>query len=284
MSNVRFASNEIDDFEQGGLYPGGSGVIKEIYYTLWDYDGKQPKDSALAVYCKFQPTDGSNENKLVNIYWSVGDASAFAPDPEGGRLVILKAREKQSDNSNWAVVLKALANTCGLEKGKLSTEKGIRALELSEMTFTRQDQKEREGLPEKQAEGEKKKNKSTMLVPTRAKFPWEKGSRAAASAPSAKPAASTSTATPAASNGSGTVTTDLSLLIKEIVIESGGSIEYKNLVKELLGRLADVDRTIRTRTIKDAKDPAKIAALAEENGWTFDGKDTDGKLSGELIL
>jgi hypothetical protein len=236
---------------------------------------------------KFQPTDGSNEGKPVLNYWSAGDPSSFAPDPEGGRLVILKAREKQSDNSNWAIVLKALANTCGLEKGKLSTEKGIRVLERSEMTFTRQDQKERDGLPEQTAapaEG-RKPNKKTMLVPTRAKFPWEKGNRAATktTAPAATAAAQATTTT-TNGNGSNETTTDLSLLIKEIVTASGGSILYKDLGKELLGKLADVDRSIRTGLIKDAKDPVKIAALAEENGWTFDGKETDGKLSGEIVL
>lgn len=271
MSNVRFASNEFDDFEEGGgLYPGGSGVIEEIRYTLWDYDGKQPKDSAVAVYCKFQPTDGSNEGKPEEIYWSAGDASSFAPDPTGGHLVILKTRDKQSGSSNWAHVLKAFKDNCGLEKGKLSGSEGILALARTECTFTRIDQPSRQGL--KQDDTKEKKFKPTFLVPTKARFPWEKG--AGKSQAAAKPATTAATAAPAASpstNGTGAL--DLSLIIKEVVEAAGGSIEFAALPKELLGKLSDVDRTQRTALIKEAKDVAKITALAQENGWTFDGKE-----------
>lgn len=279
MSNVRFVSNEVDDFEQGGLYPGGSGIIEAIKYTLWDYDGTQPKDSAVAVHCKFQPTDGSNEGKPVDIYWSAGNAADFAPDPTGGHLVVLKTRDKQSDNSNWAHALKRFRDNCGLEKGKLSGPTGILALERTEMTVARIDQPTREGLNEdKPADPNKKGNfKKTFLVPTKARFPWEKGAgKSAVAATTAKaPAATTTTATtPAAqTNGAGAGSLDLSILIRDIVTEAGGSIEFAVIPKTLLGKLADVDRTARTALIKDAKDVAKITALAEENGWTFDGKE-----------
>lgn len=276
--NVQYVSNEIEDFEQGGgLYPGGTGIIEELKYTLWDYDGKQPKDSALAVYMKFQPTDGSNEGKPVEQYWSAGDAASFSPDPTGGFLVPLKLRVAQSDNSNWAEILKAFRDNCGLEPGKLSShdkgKEGIRALERTEATFSRKDQKEREGLPERAPTGAApKKFKATILVPTKAKFPWEKGAGRAAAA---KPTTGTATTTtpPAASNGASTTTPDLSILIKEIAEAAGGVINFADIPKELTGKLADVDRTARVAMVKQSKDEAYVAGLAKENGWTFDGKE-----------
>lgn len=276
MPQVKYVSNEIEDFEQGGgLYPGGTGIIEELKFVLWDYDGKQPKDSALAVYMKFQPTDGSNEGKPVEQYWSAGDAASFSPDPTGGFLVPLKTRSAQSDNSNWALVLKRLRDNCGLEPGKLSGEEkgkeGIRALERSEATFSRIDQPTREGMPEKDQAA--KKFKATILVPTKAKFPWEKGAGRTATkttAPATSAAASTPTngSTPAASG-----TNDLSILIKEIAEAAGGVINFADIPKELTGKLANVDRTQRVAMVKQAKDAAYIEALAKENEWTFDGKE-----------
>ena len=269
---VRYASNNVDDFEEGGLYPGGTGVIEEIKYTLWDYDGKQPKDSVIAVYCKFQPTDGSNEGKPVIMYWAAGnDVKSFAPDPTGGRIVIMGAREKQSQSSNWAFVLKKFRDNCGMEGAKLDGPDGILALARTQVTFTRIDQPTRDGLNEDKPADPKEKGgfKKTILVPTKATFPWEKG---ASKAQAAKPETN-ATPTATATNGAGAGTTDLSLLIKDIVTAAGGSMEFAAIPKELLGKLADVDRTQRTALIKQAKDEKFIEGLATENGWTFDGKE-----------
>ena len=275
---ARFASNNIDQFEEGGLYPGGTGVIEEIKYVLWDYDGKQPKDSVIAVMMKFQPTDGSNEGKPVISYWAAGnDVKSFAPDPTGGHLVIMGAREKQSQSSNWAFVLKKFRDNCGMDASKLDSPEGILALTRTQATFARIDQPTRDGLNEDKPGaqgGEPKKFKPTVLVPTKATFPWEKGAgkatAAKATATATAPAASPST--PAAtSNGSGSL--DLSIIIQEVVTAAGGSVEFKGLGKLILEKLPDVDRTARTALIKEAKDIAKITALAEENGWTFDGNE-----------
>jgi len=269
---ARYASNNIEEFEEGGLYPGGTGVIEEIKYVLWDYDGKQPKDSVIAVYVKFQPTDGSNENKPVPIHWAAGnDVKSFAPDPTGGHLVIMGAREKQSQSSNWAYILKKFRDNCGMDTTKLDSPEGILALTRTQVTFARMDQPTREGLQDDKPAGEAKKFKPTVLVPTKATFPWEKGagkSQAAKQTANAPAQAATTT------NGAGAASAaDLSLLIKDIVTAAGGSMEFAAIPKELLGKLADVDRTQRTALIKQAKDEKFIESLAAENGWTFDGKE-----------
>lgn len=272
---VRYASNNIEEFEEGGLYPGGTGIVEEIKYVLWDYDGKQPKDSVIAVCVKFKPTDGSNEGKSVPIHWAAGnDTKSFSPDPTGGHLVITGAREKQSQSSNWAYILKKFRDNCGMDVTKLNGPEGILALTRTEVTFARMDQPTREGLEsDKPAGGEPKKFKPTILVPTKAKFPWEKGAgnRSQATSKTAPAVATSATSTVAASNGSGPI--DLSILIKEVVEAQGGSIEYDALPKALLDKLPDVDRTQRTALIKQAKDPKFIESLATENRWTFDGKE-----------
>ena len=274
---ARYASNNIDQFEEGGLYPGGTGVIEEIKYVLWDYDGKQPKDSVIAVMMKFQPTDGSNEGKPVISYWAAGnDVKSFAPDPTGGHLVIMGAREKQSQSSNWAFVLKKFRDNCGMDVSKLDGPEGILALTRTQATFARIDQPTRDGLNEDKPGaqgGEAKKFKPTVLVPTKATFPWEKGA-AKNTAAKATPAATTGTTASApapTTNGSGPL--DLSTIIQEVVQAAGGSVEFKSLGKLILEKLPDVDRTERTTLIKQAKDEKVIAALAEENAWTFDGKE-----------
>ena len=274
---ARYASNNIDQFEEGGLYPGGTGVIEEIKYVLWDYDGKQPKDSVIAVYVKFQPTDGSNEGKPVPIHWAAGnDVKSFAPDPTGGHLVIMGAREKQSQSSNWAYILKKFRDNCGMDVTKVDGDNGILVLERTEVTFSRMDQPTREGLDKGDAPaGEQKKFKPTILVPTKAKFPWEKGAgRSTVAAKSTSTTAPVSTpATTSNGAGAGAGTFDLSLLIKDIVTAAGGSMDFAAIPKELLGKLADVDRTQRSALIKQSKDATFIESLAAENGWTFDGKE-----------
>ncbi len=203
------------------------------------------------------------------------DVKSFAPDPTGGHLVIMGAREKQSQSSNWAFVLKKFRDNCGMDVSKLDGPEGILALARTQATFARVDQPTRDGLNEdKPATGEPKKFKSTVLVPTKATFPWEKGSAKTNAKTNTAAAPATTTTAPAsapASNGSGTL--DLSQIIQEVVQAAGGSVEFKSLGKLILEKLPDVDRTERTALIKQAKDEKVIAALAEENAWTFDGKE-----------
>ncbi len=273
-----YVSNEIEDFEQGGgLYPGGTGIIEDIKYTLWDYNGKRAKDSGLAVYMKFQPTDNSNEGKPVEQYWSCGDVSSFAPDPTGGFLIALKTRTAQSDNSKWAYVVKKFRDNCGLPPGSLSGKEsgkeGIKALIRSEVTFILVDAPKYDIQNEgEQKDANAKKYPEKILYPTKAKFPWEKGAGKStkASAPATTAAAAApSNGTAASSDGE----IDISLIIKNVVTAAGGSMLMADLPKELLGAMADVDRTKRTGLIKQAKDEKFIEALAKENEWTFDGKE-----------
>lgn len=272
MPDVKYVSNELDDFEAGGLYPGGTGVIKELKYVLWDYDGKRAPDSVVAVHMLFSPTDGSNDGKDVDHYWSVGPAVDFAPDPNGGRLIALKAREAQGESSNWAFALKKFRDNCGLEKGKLSSDKGIRVLEGSVATFVRQDQPSRSGLESdaQPAGGGERKFKPTTLVPTKAKFPWEKGAAKTTTATKTTSTPAPAAAAKAESNGSGG-DVDLSEVIKKILEDNGGDIQYADLHKAALGALGSVERSSRLELMKKVKDPEFVSALAQENGWTFDG-------------
>src|SRR5271154_3978382 len=89
-------TNEIEDFQAGGgLYPGGTCIVEEACYRLWDYNGKRPKDSQNAAYLRLRPIDGSNDGKVVEQYYSVGGTSSdYVPDNTGGNLIGLKG-EKQ---------------------------------------------------------------------------------------------------------------------------------------------------------------------------------------------
>lgn len=171
-------SNEIEDFQQGGsLYPGGTGIVEECCYKLWDYNGTRPKDSDTAAYIRFRPIDGSNGGAVVEQYWSVGSSSEFLPDNTGGNLIAIRSKTGMTNSTNWAHFCEVLRNGCGLERGKLSSPMGIRVMQNAIMTLVRVDQKHREGLDELpktgQAQDKKKAFPKTTLVPTRATFTWD---------------------------------------------------------------------------------------------------------------
>jgi hypothetical protein len=175
----QLVSNEIEDFaEGGGLYPGGTGFLEEVSYRLWDYNGTKPKDSFCAAYIRFRPIDGSNQGKVVEQYYSIASSSDYVPDPTGGHLLSLKGA-KPKDSTNWGHFLKVLRDNCGLEKGRLSTNSGIRVMERGIVTLVQvdqlyqgDDQLPATQLPPGQAAG-KKPYKHKTLIPTRAVFHWD---------------------------------------------------------------------------------------------------------------
>lgn len=173
----QMVSNEIEDFQAGGaLYPGGTGIVEECCYKLWDYNGTRPKDSDTAAYIRFRPIDGSNEGKVVEQYWSVGSSADFLPDNTGGNLISTRTKPGMTNSTNWAHFLETLRNGCGLERGRLSSPMGIRVMQNAVMTLVRVEQKHREGLdelPKTPGLDKKKAFPKTTLVPTRATFSWD---------------------------------------------------------------------------------------------------------------
>ena len=283
-SAPRILDNEV--FEGGGIYPGGTGIIKEFRYRLWDYGGTQPQDSNIAVYCLFQPTDGSNENKPEEIYWNIGPSAEFMPHNDGRQIVSMHARTAMSDSCNWKFVQEKFKNNCGLTAGALNGPNGLFALIGSQVTFTRVDQPTRDNLPEKPAaDGKDKKGfKKTILIPTWAKFPWETGTPrpqvAVPAAPVAQPAAHTAPATtqatipmppaPAPMNGAaGSV--DIGEIISALLTEHNGTIPIASLPALVMNKLPTVTREVRVATIKKVNDPASVQAIADTRGWTVAG-------------
>ncbi len=280
MSNQQaLASNDIDDFVQGGIYPGGRGIIKDIGYYLWDYGGTRPPDSQCAVKLTLQPTDGANEGKDIDDIWfSVGASSDFQPDQTHG-FVFGEAMKK---GSNWHFFLEKLRDNCGMPKGKLGTPGvGIRALIGSGITLARVDQPKREGLSDREAEPGKQARKQTILIPTKCEFSWEggpKGGVAARTAPAASRPATT-TAAPASSNGAGAGSDLFASTISEILDANpdGVSVEVSNNTSDLTRMLVEalavksgVTGKDRIQYSKKAKDMGELAALAEAQGWTLD--------------
>lgn len=306
-------SNEIEDFaEGGGLYPGGTGIVVELSYRLWDYNGTKPKDSFCAAFLKFQPTDGSNEGKPVEQYYNVGSSSDFLPDPTGGYLMSLRGKSA-TKSTIWGHFLDALRKNCGLEKGRLSGENppGIRAMERGVMTLVKVDQPKYEGmdeLPPTPGQEGKKKFPKTMLVATRATFTWDPnyarvsqgGQMAQAPAqhmapppvpqqqytpppPSTQQMApvNSSTMPPANSNGDYT----LGSVIGRILARSGGSISLAggangqppSLANQILAEVgANLPREARLDLVKASKDPNALAQLAAQRNWTLAGDDLIG--------
>lgn len=284
---VQRLSNE--EFISGGIYPGGTGIIKNIRYSLWDYGGKQPPDSQVAVKCDFHPTDGSNEGEDVEIYWSVGPSTNFVPEHMGRYLIPVQRSGKEmakgiSDNCNWKQAYTAFQG-CGLAKGAIdSDDKGIHTLIGTEVVFTRVDQKERDfadntpaGAPGGQ--GGQQRKKGQILVPTRCKFPWDKAGRsivqgAAAPAPhtAAGTAAPAAASAPAASNGAATgdQAALLSQALQQALAVNQEGLAPVNLTAAVTAELTKmgVSGANRAKVIKLSKDQATLNAIIATNGWS----------------
>ena len=275
MATPKRVSNNIDNFLQGGgLYPGGSGKVTDISYVLWDYGGTQPKDSVFAVLMKFQPTDGSGEGKEQEIHWSAGKASDFQPSPDGAYALQVGMRESLADNSNWAEVLKALVNTCGMESSKLDGDSGIRALIDSNMTISRVDQKEREGLEDTTLKsGQTKVQKRKMYLPTRCTFAWDKSGGGRPSTSASGPSAA-SKATMGQKPAESTEAPDASSILSDVLISSGGSILVAAIGKALLdnGTFKTLGRKEKMDMMADIK--TNLETIASASNWSIE----DGKL------
>ena len=127
------------EFVAGGIYPGGTGTIKDIYYRLWDYNGALPPNSQMCVECVFAPNDNSNDGKDVTVNWSVGPSNSYTPDPaDPGFYLDLKGGGHLIDSSNWHFVQDTgFVKNCGLDAKLLDGPTGIRCLIGSELTLVR---------------------------------------------------------------------------------------------------------------------------------------------------
>lgn len=269
-------SNAPATFEEGGLYGGGKGIIESIRYVLWDYDGNMPPDSVVAVKVRFQPKDGSNEGKPVDIFWSAGPAKEYVPDQSGGFLLAIGNRKGQSKASNWSDILTRFHTSCGMPDGSdpahpcpLDGDKGILALEGTLCVLSRVDQKARDIEDEKPQEGSKKARKKTILAPTWAEFPWEKAGTKP-SAPATAPAAGASTpapaATPAAASANGSF--DVIANIKAILTEKGAPVPKADFAGLMVQRLAvaNVPVAARAETMKGLN----ALLSSADHGWYLD--------------
>jgi hypothetical protein len=268
------------EFQSGGIYPGGTGIVKDIAYKLWDYNGSRPKDSEMCVELIFAPTDGSNEGKEVVINWNVGPGTTFQPDPQhaGFALDMTGTGRKMGDGCTYHQVLEdGLKKNCGMPEDALDGPNGLKALTGSELTLTRMDPPKR-NIPNQQAPapGAPPQRINQVLVPTRAKFAWERGGKGKAAG-----AVNTTAATNGAAGNK-----DLAHYIGELLSKNDDYVEMAEFTPKLLEVLTldGVKGKERVAITKQTKDQAGLEALAAANGWTFDGLSiaTDGKMEGNL--
>lgn len=277
------------EFQAGGIYPGGTGIVKEIGYKLWDYNGNRPAMSEMCVELLFAPTDGSNEGKEVIINWNVGPATTFQPDPQhnGFALDMTGAGRRMGDGCTYHQVLEdGLKKNCGMSDDALDGANGLKALTGSELTLTRMDPPKRNiANQQAPAPGQQAPRVNQVLVPTRAKFAWERGGGKGAAAAAGK--ATGAAGTPAGTNGGGANSgKDVADYINELLSKNEDYIEMSDFTPKLLEvlTLAGVKGKERVAITKQTKDQAGLEALAAANGWTFDGLaiEADGKMTGNL--
>ncbi len=180
-------SNDIEDFAQGGgLYAGGTGIVEEFSFRLWDYNGTKPKDSFCAAYLRFKPTDGSGDGKAVEQYYNVGESSEYLPDPTGGHLLSTKGKTPVN-SCLWGHFLDSLRKNCGLEKGRLNGPSGIRVMERGLLTLVKVDQPKYDNQQAPPPDPTKRVFPKTTLIATRAVFSWDPNYQRAMSQPPPPP-------------------------------------------------------------------------------------------------
>lgn len=300
----KLVSNEFQDFEQGGLFPGGTGNV-QFRYVLWDYAGTMAPNSVVAVKMDFQPTDGSNEGKPLTEYFSCGSAKDFAPSTDGGKFLwaISGAAHQIRNNTNWHFFGEKLTKNCGLMAGWGNTPAGIAALDGTVMTLSRidappRDNADGEAMPQMGAPTGKKRYKPTILIPTRAIFPWDKNRGGAppvvqapapvAQAPApvaapmapvapvpvaappapAAPVAQTPTVPSAPGDWRGTLTATLESLLGASATSSLVIPSSMKLIIETMG--TSITAKDRVDTIAAIKVGTVITEIAAAKGWTFD--------------
>jgi hypothetical protein len=224
----------------------------------------------------FQPTDGSNENKPLALFWNVGPAGDYVI-LDGGAFLGSEHKKGLSDNCNWKQVLDAFKKAGGLDDKLLNGPTGMLVMRGTEVTLTRVDQKEREGLQDddkkddKGKDGKEKKSfKRTILLPTRCKFPWEKGGARPVPVAVAGAAAtgSTTTGAPPPLPTGGTSFADV---VESILTTQGGTIDIAALPKLIVDAGVNIDRATRIQYTKLAKDDVEMNKIATEKGWTYGG-------------
>lgn len=285
-------SNNPANFEEGGLYPGGKNLATSVKYALWDYGGTKPPNSFVCVEMTCQPLDGSNDGKEHVVNWNVGPAADFAPDHLGGSLIPLRTRDKQSTQSNWAHVLKqGFMLNCGLDPEKIDTEVGITALNGTEVVLARVDPPKRDfgddaaqAPPQPGQQPPKRSGGNKILLPTWAKFPWEKGTKGATAAATTAVAKATPSAASKATmglkaeaNGS-TGGTSFADIVEAIMTANKGTFDAANLAVAVGEQcvLLGIGRADKIALLKSAKDVEALKAVAAEKGWTLE----DGILIG----
>lgn len=275
-------SHELDDFSASGIYPGGRNTIVDAGYVLWDYNGKQPPNSNCAMKLTCQPTDGSNEGKQHEIYWNIGLSKDFVPEGDGSFVM---GEKPMSQQCNWFFALSKFRDNCGLEKGKLSGDKGVKALIGSEVTFIRMEHDrgdfgdQAQQLNPSTGGQARPRQKQTVLVPSAAKFSWEmKGGTKGVAKPAQTAPTGTAPATTAAttSNGTGDTSHPLYVALSAILEENDNAVMLSELAAKVTEKLSVVQgmsaakRVVMIKTINDA---AKLTEFAAQHGWTVDTED-----------
>lgn len=275
-------SHEVDDFVAAAIYPGGTNVIDNARWGLWDYGGKQAPDSNCALIIDMTPIDGSNNGKPHTEYWNVGEAAVFGPVEDGK---FLEGTRHPSQNCNAFQFMKYLQDNCGMERGRLSVEGvGVKALIGSTITFirvpdTRDFSNLNSGLDPTTGLAKVATKQKDILVASKAQFSWEaprKGTKAATAKTTTAPA--TAPATPTAA--SAPVNGDSNPLVSSIVAiltENDGALEIPLLMPKITEKLSVVaglsagKRIALIKTIKGddgAIDPDKLTGLSTD--WTVD--------------
>lgn len=255
-----------DDFVAGGLADDFDGIIREVRYCVWDYQGKVDPPvlaSRLKIERTDLPADAEEEEKWVIHYASAGSLEFFRPAQtldegetaeEGWFAKQVGKREQLTNNTNWAQFLRSVVDA-QFPRNKFAAD--VRFLEGVKGHFNRLP-KDKKGGEFKPRDGQENKKPSDVLCITRFDG-FVDGTTASkpngqAGKPTSAPqvAASTSaTSTPATPASGGSIDAKLIDIVKAVVKPGADPIKKTALSGEVLKRMKgdkDVNAAVKRVT------------------------------------
>lgn len=231
MANAASLNPE-DHIEGGGLIDDVDVEITEARFDMFDYNGKAAPAPALRVEMV------TEEDEKDIQYYSVGNAASWAPSDDGSQIMAIGKDTALRMTTNCGILLKSLIDA-GFPGDKLGDD--ISILDGLKCHVLRIPAPKRSGLNTvPAAEGEKKFEKTILIVSEILTLPWEKAAKKKASKKSsgggaAKKKAATKKAVPAEDEAD--LNESATEAIMGLLAENDGSITKKELAGKLFQSL-----------------------------------------------
>lgn len=267
-------SFKLGNFAAGGGLVDGEYLLQKHTIENWDYGGKGSQTIALHVRAVPGKATGKNfaphSSEGQDQYYSIGDPTAFGPDPTGTKVVAIGTRAQLSNSSNFFIFLENLVNA-GFPEDKFDNDVSVFDGMVVRITNIPAPKRSIASNVVAQGDQSQQRERTIPVVSAVIKLPWESGNVATKAAAPAKAAAQAAApaqtqAAPAAAApaaGGGTPEENLGVFLAT-VLNGAASLQRTQarvqVFKAMSGSLTVPDRDAALKIFND--DNALSAVLA----------------------